>query len=118
MKDLRAYVLIQGIARHKVDRSLEQFRQLVLKVKERESQSCSRLQLVEQVKITTFTIFPPTDRPEHLQSCDAVALADLAEPIRVEGDADHAAMIGDRFIPHTRDPTRERSLRAREAVRR
>jgi len=108
VKDLRAYVLIHGIARDKIDRTPEQFRQFILKVKERESQSCSRLQLVEQVKITAATLFASPDRPEHLQARNAVAFANLTESLRVEGDACHAAMISDCLIAHTGGATREK----------
>lgn len=47
------------------------------------------------------------NRTEHLQARDAVALADLAEPVRVEGDPAHAIMLRDRACVWL-DPTESR----------
>ncbi len=93
MKDLRTDVLVHGVACDKIHMAPEQLRQFVLEFEEGEPQSSSGFEFVQQVEIAVTVLVPSTNRTEHLQSRDAVALADLAEPIRVEGDPTHANMV-------------------------
>lgn len=92
-EDLLAEVLVDRLARHKVDRTAEERGELVLEVEEPEAQAGVRLQDVEQVDVAVGPVLTTSDRSEHLQRRNTVALAHFAQALRVDVHGQHRSRL-------------------------
>ncbi len=81
--DLSTQQRVDRLLGHEIDATAEQLREFVFEIVDSETESSPRGEDVEQVDVAVGAGIAASDRTEHRQFCDPVALADLGNTRRI-----------------------------------
>lgn len=81
--DLISQQGVDRLFRHEIDVTAEQPSEFVFEIVDSETESSTRGEDVDQVDVTVGAGIATSDRTEHRQFCDPVALADLSHTRRI-----------------------------------